>query len=379
MILVIEPLLKTFLPRIIYTVSDLINEIKKELEKADQPLERIIYLRKYTGKGLIKGILDYIDPNTLILPVGAIKNLDFSQIDNFIIGPLNMEELDSYYQFIFQNNVSVYPIVHPILASKFYKNLMFYPWIPKHAYIPENSLHLISNFDFDQYFDNLHITNVIFKDEYGFHTGQMVPYELIKVGDVNKKIQEYVGYASRVEDFGGILIEEFIGNKISTIYKTHIFGKIIPQESIKYTVYLRGLEGTFKSYNPAKADLLEKVDSEPFDTDQKILGKLNPLVKKFLPYLFASLDYVLDSEGNPVVIDVNSIAGSLGEIQAMLESNNHNPFEFFYTNCQSYSQTEYKNQKEYFDNLKEQYQKLKILEGIFNVNSKGITKLNNKP
>ena len=377
MILIIEPLLNMFVNSEGKNNRDLINDIKEQLNNSDLPLERRIYLRKYTGSDSLKGILDYLPDNSKLIEISNVKKIDFHINSNFVIGPLNIEELDSYYNFMFEKEKSVYPIVHPVLASKFFKNLAFYPWIPKHIYIPENSLRLIKNFDFDSHFKNLGVNVVILKDEYGFHTGQMVPYILVKVGRINERIRDYSSYASKIENFGGIIIEEFIGNEISTVYKNHIFGKIIPHESIKYTVHLRGLEGIFKSYNPKNADLLEKVESNIHDTDKDFVDKLDPIIQKYFPYLFASFDYVLDQKGNPVVIDVNSIAGSLGEIQEMIGSNDHNPFEFFYEQCQNYPQDQFKKQREYMNFLNEQYVILKTLEGIFSFINGKIRKINN--
>lgn len=53
----------------------------------------------------------------------------------------------------------------------------------------------------------------------------------------------------------------------------------------------------------------------------------------------------------------------------MIGLNDHKPFEFFYEKCHSFSQTEHNFQKQYIKNLKEQFLKLKFLEGIFTVNS----------
>lgn len=375
MILVVEQLLSLFLQVKEYSIRDLITKTKAELLKEDVSLERIIYLRKYSGRDQLKGILEYIPENSPIIDFDKIHAYEKLHESNVVLGPLNIEELTSYYQKLFKNEKSVYPIVHPILASKFFKNIIFYPWIPKHVYIPEGSIHLIQKFDFDEYFKNLHVDYVIVKDEYGFHTGQMVPYTLIKIGNINKGIKSYTDYADKIDNFGGVIVEEFIGNKTSIVYKNHIFGEIIPHESIKYTVHLNRLEGVLKSYSPAEKSLLEKVESEPHDTNSLVLEKLNPLIKKYLPYLFSSFDFVMNEEQNPIVIDVNSIAGSLGEIQEMIGTNDHNPFEFFYIKCKTFPNNEFTKQEEYLKELNKKYIELKLLEGIYTVINGKIKKL----
>ncbi|OLS16548.1 MAG: hypothetical protein HeimC3_52940 [Candidatus Heimdallarchaeota archaeon LC_3] len=369
MILAIEPLLSLFLQTQNYQISELTSKIKEVfLSTYKLPLERIIYLRKYSGKDNLKGILDYLPKSTTIREYNDINDHELSKENQFILGPLNMEELTSYYRKIFKNSIPTYPIVHPILASKFYRNVMFDPFIPFHIYIPESSINLISRFDFESYFSEKNVSHVIIKDEYGFHTGQMVAYQLVPVGSINKKIIDFAKIAGRIEDFGGIIIEEFIGDLESEVYKCHIYGEIIPKEIIKYKIYLDGLEGVFKSYTPGEKSLLQKVDSEVGEIDQDIINKLNPIIKQHLPYLFASLDFIIDKNNKlPKVIDVNSIAGSLGEVQEMIRSNDHNSFEFFYNRCLNLPKNEFRNQIQYLDYLENQYYDLKTLEGIFSV------------
>ena len=96
MILVVEPLLSLFLKVKDYSIKDLMVKIKMELVKKDLPLERVIYLRKYSGKNQLKGILDYIPENSQILDFKSMKNNATINESNVILGPLNMEELSLY-------------------------------------------------------------------------------------------------------------------------------------------------------------------------------------------------------------------------------------------------------------------------------------------
>lgn len=77
------------------------------------------------------------------------------------------------------------------------------------------------------------------------------------------------------EDFGGILIEEFIRNKTRIVYKIHILVKLSLMNQLDIIFIYVVLEEHL-NHIIHLTDLLDKIDSELFDTNQYILDKLNP-------------------------------------------------------------------------------------------------------
>ena len=282
-----------------------------------------------------------------------------------ILGPLNIEEAGFYYSKLFKQQSSVYPVIHPILASKFYRNEIFSPLVPENVYIPQNSYQLLKKFDFKKYFKEKNIEYVIIKDENGFHTGQMVPYIITPIDNISEELKKYKHSIESIDNFGGLIIEEFVGTIHSEIYKSHVYGELIPGEALKYDVYLKNLHGILKSYDPKVPDVLQKVDVSISTLSDEICSKLNPMVKEHLPYLFSSIDFVIDPQTDNIkIIDVNSIAGSLGEIQELTNSNDHNPFEFFVNKSKKYSKDEYKKEMRYIQIIDPKYAEKLSLEGI---------------
>lgn len=363
MILTIENLLNYFLSISSYSRNDLVSKIKKfYLSNTDISLEKNIYLRKYTGKNELNGILDYLPEEISIYDFEHFPSLDYPDL---ILGPLNIEEAGLYYSQLFKEQSSVYPIIHPLLASKFYRNEMFSPLVPENVYIPQNSYPLINKFEFTKYFKERNIEYVIIKDENGFHTGQMVPYIITPIDDISEELRKYKHSIESIDNFGGLIIEEFVGSTHSEIYKCHVYGEMIPGEVLKYNVYLKNLHGILKSYDPKVPDVLKKVDVFISSLPDEISLKLNPIVKEHLPYLFSSIDFVIDPKTDNIkIIDVNSIAGSLGEIQELTNSNSHNPFEFFVNKSNKFSKDEYKKEMRYMQTLDTKYAEKFGLEGI---------------
>lgn len=375
MILAIEPFLFKLIgkdERDVTKLTAIIKDILKDLPKED--LERRVFLRKFTGEGSLKGLLDYLPPETEIVEFFKLTSDAAVKTDNFIIGPLNMDELTSFYKKFLQEQVAIYPLTHKLLSSKFYRNLMFYPHVPETVYVPEFSLHLTKQFDFNAFFKAKGVERVMLKDEFGYHSGQAINYKIVGNDKINAAILEFKEKARLVENFGGIIVEEFLSGIESEVYKTHVFGEIMPGEVLKYDVCLKGLEGTFKSYVKGDSQLLKSVQVGVGNIQKKIVDILNPLIEEHLPYCFSSIDFILKDE-NPVIIDVNSKAGSLGEIQEILQSNEHNPFEFFYNKCLASSVKESMKQKAYLENIEKDDLKTRTLDGIFTVSNKKIVDL----
>jgi hypothetical protein len=241
---------------------------------------------------------------------------------------------------------------------------MFYPHVPKMVFIPQDSFSLIKGYDFDSFFQENNVERVIIKDEFGFHTGQTIPYKILPPGQINEEILRYREKAGVVEDVGGLIIEEFLAEEVSEVFKCHIFGEIIPQEILKYKVTLTGLEGILKSFSPNEQQLLNNVETTIGTLNQNIIDLLNPHIQRYLPYAFSSVDFLIKSK-KPVIIDVNSKAGSLGEIQERQQSDDHNPFNFFYRRCLSDPSDEYLKQVDYINKITAINNKIRLLDGIF--------------
>ncbi len=375
MIIAIEPFFFKLIgkeERNIEKIIPIIKNILKSLPKAD--IERRVFLRKFTGEANLKGLLDFVPENTKTIEFNEISLQDILIDDKFIIGPLNMDELDRFYKKILNNKTSIYPFTHKLLSSKFYRNIMFYPHVPIMVYVPEFSLFRIKDYDFNRFFKENNVDRVILKDEYGYHSGQAINYKIVPNHKINEELVQFKEKAKLVEDFGGIIVEEFLSDIKSEVYKCHIFNQIIPNEVLKYDVKLKGLEGTFKSYNKGDFQLLDDVKISIGKISNEIVNLLNPLIKQNLPYAFSSIDFLIFNN-EPVVIDVNSKAGSLGEIQEITQSNDHNPFEFFYLKCKDFSEKEWEKQKVFLEKIIKNYLKIINLDGIFTAKSNKIINL----
>jgi hypothetical protein len=366
LILSVEPFLFDLLNKRENNVLKLKKLIKETLSSLPQDyLERRIFFRKFTGEGDLTGILDYIPLNSTVIEYNQIDKIGDNE-DSFILGPMNMDELTFFYKKILNQKFSIYPLTHQLLASKFYRNIMFYPHVPKMVFIPQDSFSLIKDYDFDSFFQENNVERVIIKDEFGFHTGQTIPYKILPPGTINKEILRYKEKAGVVEDIGGLIIEEFLAEEVSEVFKCHIFGEIIPKEILKYKVSLAGLEGILKSFIPNEPQLLSNVETTIGTLNQEIIDLLNPHIERYLPYSFSSVDFLIKSK-KPIIIDVNSKAGSLGEIQEIKQSDDHNPFSFFYKRCLNTPSDEYLKQVDYLNKITSINNKIRLLDGIFTV------------
>ena len=68
------------------------------------------------------------------------------------------------------------------------------------------------------------------------------------------------------------------------------------------------------------------------------------------------------------IIDVNSIAANLGEIQEITNSNNHKPIEFFVNKDKKFFKDDYKEGMRYIQILDTYYRKKFSLEGNLTFN-----------
>ncbi len=374
LIIAIEPFFYKLIETEEKNISNLIPIVKNAIENLpSEDIERRVFLRKFTGEGELKGILDYVPHETTIIEFNKLKDLEGFHED-FIIGPLNMDELSSFYKRILKNKISIFPFTHKLLNSKFYRNVMFYPHVPEMIYVPEFSLYRIKDFDFDLYFKEKNVKRVILKDEFGYHSGQTFNYQIVPVEKINEILKTYKEKARLIEDLGGILVEEFLSGLDSEVFKSHIFGEMIPEEILKFEVHLKGLEGTFKAYTKTEPQLLDKVTTSVGSVAQNIMETLNPHIKINLPHSFSSIDFIIH-DNNPIVIDVNSKAGTLGEIQERIGVNDHNPFEFFYEKCCKFSQNEFEKQAEFLNSMEKINLKIRNLDGIFTVSDNEVFNL----
>ncbi|MHA1298518.1 MAG: hypothetical protein ACTSO9_03645 [Candidatus Helarchaeota archaeon] len=378
MIIAIEPFFFRLLGTDERDISKLIPIIKNILKNLPvEDVERRVFLRKFTGKNNLKGILDCVPEDSRIIEYNKLDLGTENYGEQFIIGPLNMDELQNFYKKTLKYNIAIYPFTHNLINSKFFRNVMFHPNVPKSVYIPEFSLFRIKDIDFNKYFKDMNVERVILKDEFGYHSGQAIQYKVVSNDKINTELKLFKEKARSVEDFGGIVVEEFLSGIQSEVFKCHIFGELIPNEVLKYDVQLKGLEGIFKSYTKDEPQLLDNVTTSISSIDEKICKILNHSIKKYLPYSFSSIDFLI-SEDKPVVIDVNSKAGSLGEVQERNNSNDHNPFDFFFNKCFTFSENEYQNQIKYLEKLNKINLKIRTLDGIYTISDGHVINLVNE-
>ncbi|NVM02549.1 MAG: hypothetical protein HWN67_09455 [Candidatus Helarchaeota archaeon] len=367
MIIAVEPFFFKLIGTEEKQISKLIPIIKAILKNLPtEDLERRVFLRKFTGEGDLKGILDYVPNDTIIIEYNKLDLETEDYNEDFIIGPLNMDELQHFYKRILKNNIAIYPFTHNLINSKFFRNIMFYPHVPEMLYVPEFSLYRIKNFDFNKYFKERNVKRVILKDEFGFHSGQILNYRIVSVDKINEELKVFKEKVRSIEDFGGIIVEEFLAGIESEVFKNHIFGELIPNEVLNYKIRLKGLEGVFKAYTKDEPQLLDEVTTSVGNISKTDIQLLNPFIKQYLPYSFSSIDFIFRDD-KPVIIDVNSKAGSLGEVQEKNNSNDHNPFEYFLNKCQTYSKKEYQTQMKYLEKFNSINLKIRTLDGIFTV------------
>ena len=370
MIIAVEPFFFKLIGTEEKDISKLVPIIKSILKKLPpEDMERRVFLRKFTGEGELKGIFDYVPKDTKLIEYNKLDLETEDYKEDFLIGPLNMDELQQFYKKTLKNNISIYPFTHNLINSKFFRNVMFYPHVPEMVYVPEYSLYRIKDFDFNNYFKERNVERVILKDEFGYHSGQIINYKIVSIDKINEELKIFKEKVRSVEDFGGIIVEEFLAGIESEVFKNHIFGNLIPNEVLKYHIRLKGLEGIFKAYTKDMPQLLDQVTTTVGNISKKDMDLLNPHIEQYLPYSFSSFDFIFRDD-KPIVIDVNSKAGSLGEVQEKNNSNDHNPFEYFLNKCNSYSKNENEKQAKYLENFNALNLKIRTLDGIFAVKDK---------
>ncbi|MFX0102349.1 MAG: hypothetical protein ACFFCS_22480 [Candidatus Hodarchaeota archaeon] len=302
-------------------------------------LYQIAAIRKYVGNGdELRGLLNILvdqgeDIFLCSYEPGSIAKINQQVSETFtdgltgvtVIAPLNLDENEEIYNYFHKRHqVAVFPFTFNLLASKWTKNFFFSPNIPRSFYFPEGT-------DALQYIDKVKqiassedIKCFFLKDEFDFNSGAAVPYSISPPRNLDRFCETFYQNAKGVSNLGGLVIEEFLASegKIS-IFKSHSFKEIIPGEHLHYVVSLKPYEeGSL--YEP----LIERVQEGSTDIEGKHVEKVNAGISKYYPFIFSSVDYIIQDDV-PRVIDLNSIAGSLGYIQQLDGNDDHNPFEFF--------------------------------------------------
>jgi hypothetical protein len=308
------------------TAGELRRAIKECMNWLGKPdLERRVFLRKYTGTGDIRGLLDHVDDAVPVHATGHVPPLLPGKI---VIGPLNDDAVAPSIQQMVDGGIPVFPVVHGLVSSKRCRGVMFPGNTPFSVYIPPGDFHCIPKIDAATAFEDRGVDTVMIKDEYGYHSGHVIPYIITPVSKLGTVLPSFARQCGRLYDPSGIVIDEFIGGIESTAIKVHVFGKVIPGEVMKYRVTLRGLDGVFKPSNDVDRGLLDDVDISTGMIDEKTTAMIDIAAARYFPLAMASVDMAIDRHGHPVVIDVNGRAGSFGEMQERSGSNDHNPFDF---------------------------------------------------
>lgn len=168
------------------------------------------------------------------------------------------------------------------------------------------------------------IEYLFLKDEFGFNSGAAVPYYIAPVNALEKFCALFYEKSRGVTNLGGLLLEEFLArDNCIDIYKSHYFGSIIPSEYIHYHVDLHA----YRDGAPYEK-VIARMSEEPAVVPQKVIDIMNPVIQQFYPYCFASVDCIIPDD-NPRIIDLNSMAGSLGYVQQLRGEDRGNPFTFF--------------------------------------------------
>jgi hypothetical protein len=312
------------------TVGELWRLVKDRMNllgKAD--IEKRVFLRKYTGAGEVNGILDHVSDD---VPVFSIN--DDVQVDTpgYVIAPLNDDTIYPVTMHLIEIGIPVFPLVHPLVSSKRFRETMFAGYVPASFYVPPSSPS-ISTEDIESFFNDYGVRVVIIKDEYGYHSGHVIPYIISPVNKLQDVFPAFKRQCDRLYDPSGIVIDEFIGGICTTIFKAHVFGSVIQEDVLEYHVKLRDLNGVFKSNDPSVPDMIENVSISSgsiLDTDVDLI---NDAARKYFPFAMASVDFI-ERDGVPVIIDVNGRAGSYGERQEVIGNDgNDNSLDIVNKRC----------------------------------------------
>ncbi len=315
---------------------DALTAVQDNLVAANQ-FYKIITYRKYVGiRGVLRGLFTILQEQghevfvvlsgtpfqqkilELIPPAGKMDDVWF-------IAPLNMDENEDFNNFILKTyKLPVYPLTHAIFLSKWVKNFTFAPYTPRAFYLPEGTrasdyLPAIQKIARDH-----HIEYLFLKDEFGFNSGAAVPYYIAPIDALEKYCNLFYEKSRGVANLGGLLMEEFLArDNMIDIYKSHYFGAIIPREYIHYHVDLNAYQG-----GAPYEKVIGRMSEEPANVPQSVIDIMNPIIQRFYPYCFASVDCIIQ-DNTPRIIDLNSMAGSLGYVQQLRREDSGNPFAYF--------------------------------------------------
>ncbi len=327
---------KVLEPRDFGPFIDALSAVETKLVETDQ-FYKIIVFRKYVGiEGVLRGLLNVLQEqghDTFIVSSDAAYQQRLQQLippkgpleDVRYIASLNMDENEEFNNFVLKTyKIPVYPLTHSIFLSKWVKNFTFAPHAPRAFYLPEGT-RALDYIDRIQSLAQEHDIKYLFiKDEFGFNSGAAVPYYISPIDTLEKFCNLFYEKARGVTNLGGLLLEEFLAkDNTIDIYKSHYFGAIIPEEYIHYHVDLNA----YQEGAPYEK-VITRMSEEPADLPQNVINIMNPVIQRFYPHCFASVDCII-TEGIPRIIDLNSMAGSLGYVQQLRHSDRGNPFAYF--------------------------------------------------
>lgn len=317
--IVIEGIISRFAGELPRTAGELLPAIDSLLRGTPREnIDRRVLFRK------IAGLLREVDPGERIT---SWEKFDPSDVDGDpVIFPLNMDETFDACKRLVNAGTMVFPITHPVFNNKQARHVLFPGHAPFSIHVPESCFGTAGTFDFRAILEARGIEHVVIKDDFGYHSGNVIPYIITPVKTVNERVKDFARRAARIVDVGGIVIDEFIGGTVQYVYKAHVFGGVIPGEVLRYRVTLTGLDGTFKSNDPGASQLLSSVDVSVAGDGAPGIAAIGQAAAAAMPFAFTSLDYVM-RDGAPVIIDANSKAGSLGEVQE--RGGSGNPFSWF--------------------------------------------------
>ncbi len=326
MMLVVEGFLKRLIGTIPGTASELASKIGVV---SNQVGRENIDLRVFYRKML--GIATASDPDARVV---CLDDFSPGDADDLVILPLNMDDTIGTVKNLLSLDKVALPVTHPVLNSKRARASLFPGMVPFYIHVPECSIDQVASHDFREHFESRGITHVMIKDDQGYHSGNVIPYVITPVKNVNERVKEFARKTSRVVDVGGIVVDEFIGGTVQDVFKVHVFGGTIPGELLEYRVVLSGLDGKFKTYDGTPC-LLTSV--HPSVCPGVPPPSIDDAARRAMPFAFSSIDYVI-RDGMPVIVDVNSKAGSLGEVQDM--GGGGNPFSYFVDKAKRLAKTD---------------------------------------
>lgn len=333
-------------PRDFGPFIDALTAVEAKLVETDQ-FYKIIVFRKYVGiQGVLRGLLNILQEQgheVFIVSSDASYQQKLHQLippkgpldDVRCIASLNMDENEEFNNFVLKTyKLPVNPLTFSIFLSKWVKNFTFAPYAPRAFYLPEGTRTGDYIGRIQALAQEHGIEYLFLKDEFGFNSGAAVPYYIAPINALEKYCNLFYEKSRGVTNLGGLLLEEFLAkDNTIDIYKSHYFGAIIPQEYIHYHVDLNA----YQEGAPYEK-VIGHMSEEPADVPKNVIDIINPVIQRFYPYCFASVDCIIP-DGNPRIIDLNSMAGSLGYVQQLRHADDGNPFDFFIKNIISANNT----------------------------------------